>query len=110
MSNNEWIVEYTEEALTDLTRLDGSVRKIALKAIIKVSRNPLPQSEGGYGKPLGNRNGSNLSNLLKIKLKSSGLRIVYSIKRDAQKMTIIIIGIRADNEVYKEAQKRIQNT
>ena len=110
MSNSDWIVEYTEEALKDLTELDGSVQKIALKAIIKVSKNPLPQNEGGYGKPLGNKHGSNLSNLLKIKLKSSGLRIIYSIKRDAQKMTILIIGIRTDNEVYKEAQKRIQNT
>ncbi len=45
--------------------------------------------------------------MLKIKLRNSGLRIVYRIVRMDEKMLIIIIGTRADNEVYKEAVRRI---
>ena len=109
LNNSKWGIEYLEEALEDLKKLDGSVRKIALKAIDKVSQNPLPQNEGGYGKPLGNKQGSNLTGLLKIKLKNSGIRIIYSIKREKQKMKIIIIGVRGDNEVYDAAGKRIND-
>ena len=52
-----------------------------LKAIEKVSQNPLPNYEGGYGKPLGNRVASQLAGYYKIKLRKSGLRVVYSIVR-----------------------------
>ena len=54
-----WDVEYIPEAETDMDRLDGSQRKMVLKAIDKVAKNPLPVDEGGYGKPLGNKHGNN---------------------------------------------------
>ena len=101
-----WDVEYLKDAVRDMERLDGSQLLLVRKAIKKVSMNPLPQSEGGYGKPLGNKAGHNLSGLLKIKLKSSGIRIVYSLLRKDGKMVIIVIGIRADNEVYDLAASR----
>ncbi len=72
-----WSVKYLPEAEKDLAELDGSQKKLILKTIEKVQSNPLSQAEGGYGKPLGNKNGSNLHGFLKIKLKASGLRIVY---------------------------------
>ena len=50
-----WDVEFTEEAEKDRATLDRSQRLQVDKAIYKVSQNPLPQSEGGYGKPLGNK-------------------------------------------------------
>lgn len=62
-----WNITFLEEALEDLKKLDGSVRVQVLKGIRKVSQNPLPASQGGYGKPLGHKNGTNLTNLLKIK-------------------------------------------
>ena len=102
-----WQVEYLPEAHDDLRRLDGSQRLLVRKAIQKVSQNPLPAEEGGYGKPLGNKGATNLSGYLKIKLKSSGLRIVYKVIRDESEMLVIIIGARADDEVYEEAQRRI---
>lgn len=104
-----WEVLYLPEAENDLKKLDGSQRILVLKAIKKVQNNPLPQSEGGYGKPLGNKGGRNLTNLLKIKLKASGIRIVYSIKRQAEQMFIIVIGIREDEEVYNIAESRKNN-
>ena len=64
-------------------------------------------SEGGYGKILGNKNKTNLSGFLKIKLRGAGLRIVYQLRRTETSMMIIVIGVRADEEVYELAQKRV---
>lgn len=102
-----WEVEYLPEANQDLKNLDGSQRQLVLKAIKKVQQNPMSIYEGGYGKPLGNKNGSDLSGFLKVKLKNAGLRVVYKVVRQDDKMLIIVIGARADEEVYGIAQKRI---
>ena len=102
-----WEVEYLPEANQDLKNLDGSQRLLVLKAIKKVQQNPISIYGGGYGKPLGNKNGSDLSGFLKVKLKSAGLRVVYKVVRQDDKMLIIVIGARADEEVYGIAQKRI---
>ena len=102
-----WEVEYLPEANQDLKNLDGSQRLLVLKAIKKVQQNPISIYEGGYGKPLGNKNGSDLSGFLKVKLKSAGLRVVYKVVRQDDKMLIIVIDARADEEVYGIAQNRI---
>ena len=104
---NKWTVEFLPAAIQDRNRLDGSVRRIVDKAIDKVSTNPLPAREGGYGKPLGNRVGSNLTGLMKVKLKASGIRIIYQLVRENEVMKIIIIGLRENSEVYKDAEARI---
>ncbi len=103
---SKWAVEFLPEAAEDLKRLDGSVRRIVDKAISKVSMNPLSVEEGGYGKPLGNKDGTDLTGLMKVKLKASGHRIVYQVVREKSVMKIIIIGVREDSKVYKEADKR----
>lgn len=102
-----WKIIYLPEAYEDLEKLDGSQSKMVDKAITKVSLNPLPNYLGGYGKPLGNHNTDDLSGFCKIKLKSIGLRIVYKAIITDTKMVIIVIGARADEEVYEEALKRI---
>lgn len=102
-----WKVSYMESAVKDLEKLDNSQRKQVLKGIEKVSKNPLPVNEGGYGKPLGNKRGINLTNLFKIKLKSAGIRIVYQLIRTNEIMEIVIISMRADEFVYEEAAKRL---
>ena len=76
------------------------------KAIDRVKTNPLPQSEGGYGKPLGHKHGLDLTNLLKIKLRGAGIRIVYKIVKTKSEMLVIVIGIREDEEVYEIAYTR----
>ena len=103
----EWCVIYTEKAIDDLEGLDNSIIIRVEKAIRKVSKNPLPNIEGGYGKPLGNSNKSKLAGLMKIKLKSCGIRIVYQLIRSESIMKIIVISIREDGIVYEEAEKRI---
>lgn len=98
-----WNIEFLEAAEKDLKKLDHSAQIQILKGIRKVSQNPLPAFQGGYGKPLGNKNGTNLTNLLKIKFRDLGIRVVYKIQMINNVMTIIVISARTDEQVYKEA-------
>ena len=100
-----WQIEYLEEAKKDLKKLDRSTQIIVLKGIDKVSENPLPAQQGGYGKPLGNKSGTNLTNLLKIKFRDIGIRVVYKVEYTATVMKIIVISARADEHELIGATK-----
>ena len=76
-----WCIEFLKEAEKDMKKLDHSMQIQVLKGIKKVSQNPLPVDEGGYGKPLGNKSGTKLTNLMKIKFRNIGIRVVYKIER-----------------------------
>ena len=104
----KWKLGFLPEAAKDLTDLAGNQRIMVTKAINKVLENPLPASEGGYGKPLGNKQGNNLSGFLKIKLKSAGIRVVYKLVKIDGQMLVVVIGARADDEVYDIAQHRVE--
>lgn len=108
VSEVPWEIIINDAVESDLRALDESRRQEVLRALKKVSRNPLPASEGGYGKPLGNKSGTNLTGCLKIKLLRLGVRIVYRLKRTEHGMQIIVIDVRADNEVYRIADKRLK--
>ncbi len=82
-------------------------RKIIVKAIEKTAERPLPPPDG-IGKPLGNHSTSKLSGFYKIKLRNLGYRVVYSLVRDKETMKVIVISIRDDDAVYKEAERRIK--
>ena len=103
----KWTVEYIKEAQKDLRKLDPYVRKLVLKAIDKTAERPLPPPDG-IGKSLGNHASSKLSGFYKIKLKNLGYRVVYDLVRDGSVMKIIIISVRDDETVYKEAERRVQ--
>ena len=79
---------------------------MAIKAISKVLQNPLPVTEGAYGKPMGNKQDNDLSGFLKIKLRDAGIRVVYKLIRTETEMLVVVIGARADDEVYETAQHR----
>ena len=96
-------VVFREEALADFLELDRSRQIITAKAIVKVSHNPAPVTEGGYGKPLSGK----LAGYLKIKIKAAGIRVVYEYIRTEKGMDIVVIGVRENEEVYLEAEKRI---
>jgi len=102
-----WDIAYYKKAEDDLAALNKSVSVRVIKAINKVSQNPLPKSDGGYGRPLGNKQSSKLAGCMKITLKSIGIRVVYQLIRTDSVMKIVIISVRADDEVYKEAERRI---
>ncbi|MEN6435757.1 MAG: type II toxin-antitoxin system RelE/ParE family toxin [Anaerolineaceae bacterium] len=102
-----WIIEYLKEAEADLQELDHSQQIQVLKSIKKVAANPLPSSQGGYGKPLGNHLSGNPTGYLKIKLLKLGLRVIYRLIEEKGVMRIIIISVREDEKVYKMLQERL---
>jgi mRNA interferase RelE/StbE len=100
--------KYSKEAEKDLDDFNKSQIEQITKAIRKVLQNPLPQNEGGLGKPLGNKQGQNLTGLCKIVLMKSGIRVVYKLIRTDELMEIIVVAARADSEVYDIAEKRVK--
>ena len=103
----KWSIEYIKEAQRDLKSLDPYNRRLILKAIEKTAERPLPPPDG-IGKPLGNHSASKLSGYYKIKLRDLGYRVVYGLVRQDNIMKVIVISVRDDELVYKEAERRIQ--
>ena len=103
-----WEVRYIPEAEKDYRSLGRNQQLMVDKAIKKVKENPLSQEDGGYGKPLGHKRGTNLTGYLKIKLRGEGIRIVYKLIRTGNQMLVIVIGVREDEEVYEIAHRRIR--
>ena len=52
--------------------------KNVLKALDKACQNPLPFAEGGYGIPLGNKHGFDLTGCCGVKLRGQNLSISLS--------------------------------
>jgi mRNA interferase RelE/StbE len=103
-----WSLKFLPEAKKDLKNLAGNERILVVKAINKVLQNPVSVYENGYGKPLGNKNGNDLAGFFKIKLRNAGIRIVYKLIKTETEMLIVVIGARADDEVYNTAQHRAE--
>jgi len=94
-----WSIRITDEAKKDYSKLNGAVKKQVLAGIYKVSRAPLP-SPNGYGKPLGNKSGNNLTGFFKIKYRGIGIRVVYTLVLKEMIMNIVVISERDDNYCY----------
>jgi mRNA interferase RelE/StbE len=101
-----WTIKYLKEVEKDLLKLDHAQRLQVLKAIEKVSKNPLPNHEGGYGKPLGNTQTAKLFGYYKITLLKLGIRVVYGIVKEDKIMKIVVISMRDNDTVYAIADKR----
>lgn len=99
-----WKICVAKEARKDYEKLEKSVRKQVLAGILKVSKAPLPRPDG-YGKPLGNKNGNNLTGFLKIKYRDIGIRVVYTLVPDKKVMNVLVIAPRDDNYCYDMAMK-----
>lgn len=52
-----------------------------------------------------NKSGTNLTNLMKIKFRDLGIRVVYKVERVGKVMKIIVVSARTDEQVYNEAAK-----
>ncbi|MFZ2634381.1 MAG: hypothetical protein WA081_19195 [Desulfosalsimonadaceae bacterium] len=94
-----WKVELTAEAHADFNRLDGSVKKLVLKQLVKLEQNP------DHGEPLGNKAGINLDGYFKLYADKKRIRIVYGVVDRA--IQVIAIDKREDMEVYRIALRRI---
>ena len=74
---------------------------------IKSCRTPLPHNQGGYGIPLGNKHGIDLTGCLEVKLRGQNLRVIYILIHDEMVMLNIAIDNRADLEAYRRAYRRM---
>lgn len=52
------------------------------------------------------KKGINLTNLMKIKFRDLGIRVVYKIECINESMCIIVVSARTDEAVYREASNR----
>lgn len=107
MSEKKWKYDFTQDARKDFKKLAGNQKIIVLKALDKVVQNPLPHTQGGYGIPLGNKHGFNLTGCLEVKLRGQNLRIIYKLEKDKMVMLNIAIDERGDYEAYKVASSRL---
>ncbi|MCL4378252.1 MAG: type II toxin-antitoxin system RelE/ParE family toxin [Actinobacteria bacterium] len=89
------------EAKEDFKNLDGSLKKIVLKKLIKLETNPF------MGEPLGNKAGMDLTGFFKLYVFKRKIRIVYEIKEDILIIKIISIGKRENFLAYLHAYLRI---
>jgi len=94
-----WKVELIPEAQADFNSLDGRVKKLVLKQLIKLEQDPK------YSDPLGNKAGINLEGYFKLYADKKRIRIIYEVMDNIIK--IIAIDKREDMEVYRMALKRI---
>jgi len=99
-----WKIKITNEARNDFNKLDKGIKNQVLKGIYKVSQNPLP-TPNGYGKPLGNKGGNNLTGFFKIKYRDIGIRVVYTLVREQEIMNITVVSGRDDEYCYELASK-----
>jgi mRNA interferase RelE/StbE len=102
-----WNILFTKVAEKDVRKLKEPVKSHVHAVLNRVAQNPLPLIEGGYGKPLGNKQDNNLTGYLKVKLRGDGLRVVYRLERTEHAMTVIVISVRDDAAVNKEAARRL---
>ena len=102
--NKQWKVRLTDEAQSDFEKFNQTQRLQIRRVIERFALNPLPKSEGGYGNPLHGE----LVGYFKIKLLDSGIRILYTLKRRKDKMIVVLIGMRRDDEVYEIALERLK--
>jgi len=96
--------KFYEEAEKDLKKLNNSVKKLFVKKLTQIIKNP------EIGKNLGNKNNLNLAGLKKVYFDNKKYRIVYEIKDKEIIIHIIAIGKRDDMKVYKQANIRYINS
>lgn len=86
--------------MQEFLTLDGHLRKLVAKQLLKIETQPL------LGKPLGNKQGFDLTGYRKLYVDSKRVRIIYTITEKTVTISIIAIGKRNKMRVYKNAFDR----
>ena len=81
-------------------KLDPTVRNKLEKILEKRLQNPFIESSALSG---------DLAGCYKIKNKSSGYRVIYTVKEDELILLVITVGKRERGESYKDAQNELEN-
>lgn len=90
-------------ALAELQALDGRLRLLVAKQLLKLQENPLA------GKEPGNRAGLDLTGYRKLYLDNRRIRIVYQYRHEILVVFVVSIGKREDLAVYLEAARRVES-
>lgn len=94
-------ISLSEGAIEDITKLDGSIKKLVVKQLRALQDNPFK------GEALGNKAGIDLSGCYKLYVHKKQVRIVYQVIDNELLVFVIGVGKRENLEVYKEIFKRI---
>ncbi|HHX1453075.1 TPA: type II toxin-antitoxin system RelE family toxin [Salmonella enterica] len=89
-------LKFEHRAKKEWDKLGHPVREQFKKKLAERLKNPHVPSSRLHGR----------SNRYKIKLRSSGYRLVYDVIDNKLILLVIVIGKRAGNEVYELADKR----
>lgn len=90
-------LRFHELALLEWRRLDGSLRSQFKRKLAERLANPRVPSAALSG----------MADCFKVKLRSAGYRLVYRVDEDVVFVTVIAVGRRDRNQVYREAQARL---
>ncbi|CNE76396.1 stbe replicon stabilization toxin [Yersinia bercovieri] len=93
-----YTVKFREEALKEWHKLDKTIQQQFAKKLKKCSDNPHIESARLRG----------MKNCYKIKLRSSGFRLVYEVIDDILIIAVVAVGKRERNEVYQLASDRLR--
>jgi len=96
-------VKLTSDAREDLRDLDGSSRKVVLKAIKKLETEPHQR-----GEPLGVRQTGNLTTFRKLVVGDREFRVIYRVEPDDTVVVVWVIAKRTDDECYELAVSRLR--
>ncbi|MFC3900949.1 type II toxin-antitoxin system RelE family toxin [Aliicoccus persicus] len=92
-------VRFTNYSSDDFRKLDGSMKVPVLKGLKRIEQRGMQAGEPLRG---------SLSHCRKIKMRTTGLRIVFrQIDGGIEIIEIIAIGKRDNSDVYKKAIKRL---
>ena len=92
-----YFLDFDERALKEWRKLGSTVREQLKKKLVEVLESPRIEANKLRGMP----------DWYKIKLRSSGYRLVYQVIDEKVVVFVISVGKRERSEVYSEAVKRI---
>lgn len=90
-------LKFTEDAKKEWDKLDAGIRKKLAKKLKERRENPRVSSAQLSG----------MKDSYKIKLKSDGYRLVYTVNDGIMTIDVITVGKRNKSLVYKTARKRL---
>ncbi|NQZ10419.1 MAG: type II toxin-antitoxin system RelE/ParE family toxin [Algicola sp.] len=92
-------LEFKKSAHKEWVKLGATLKEQFKKKLIERLENPhVPAAKL-----------SGADNLYKIKLRQSGYRLVYRVEDDVVIVTVLAVGKRERNEVYRKAMSRLNN-
>lgn len=97
ISQNDYILRFLEVAAKEFNKLDPSIQVQIIEKLKEILKDP-------YNAP---RLTGKLKNCFKVKLRSAGYRLVYTVNDREVEILVIAVGKRDKKAVYKMAMKRV---